>query len=813
MRTSNLGRLALACVLLAAVPAAAQRPNQGEDESAALVAEGRDALRNNRLDDAAKALDQALALNPRRVEAYVLRSAVYAARKQYRQGIELMRRAQALAPTDEEVLTALGSQLVLSGDTAGGIPLLLEVTKANPRRYDAQLLLGHHWHTSGRWPEAITSFEAYFTSRPAALAREDGRHRIDLADSYLRARQPAKALALFEQARRERGSREPGAALKGDELRARVGIAWATAAIDCRKARPLLKDLEAIAESYPDVWLVDGQCALALGDTNAGLALGRRYLDKAEQSSAAGHALVGEAQAARGNLVEAKRSLETARKLEPTRRRWTVRLAAVLRRAGDPRAAIAALETLGPPEKAALDRDWWVELGEALLQKGEAKTAVTRLGPVAVELTTDERIRVVLGAAQLAAGDAALAIETLGEAERIASTPRSKRLLVEALVAVSIEKLRANDAAGAEPLLVRAEGLEGNALVWKHLGIARLALDHPKDAVAPLERAARAEPAPTTLMLLARAHATSGNVTAARPLYERAFAGERDKERSVEIALDWAATEIGAGGELAPVIAALERTSVTAKATPLAARHKTALATARHALGVQLLRVGQGGKAAEQLRGAIALEASLPRKCDLAIATVVAGDVNAALASLRAISKQACPFPPPADTQAAPILIAFTEGLNRQKAAKAVDRLTKLSGRSSGVAAVLLNTSIRVVALEAAQDAYRAGQLAQVRKYLATAKSAVTRVGADEVAHNLAVMDLLDGRVDIAIGNLEKIAPRVPEAYINLGIAYEKKGDPQRALDAWRKARRASVRFPQLTEWIEAKERIYGESP
>ena len=229
--------IAFVLVVVGAQPAFAQRPNQGEDESAALVAEGRAALKENKLDQAANALDQAIALNPRRVEAYVLRSAVYAAKKQYQEGIELMRRAQALSPGDEEVLTALGSQLVLSGDAAAGVPILQQVTKKNPVRYDAQLLLGHHWHTTGKWPDAITAFEAYFKYRPAALAKEDARHRVDLADSYLRYRQPAKALTLFRQASDARTT----------DLRARIGVAWATAAVDCRKARPLLKELEPLS--------------------------------------------------------------------------------------------------------------------------------------------------------------------------------------------------------------------------------------------------------------------------------------------------------------------------------------------------------------------------------------------------------------------------------------------------------------------------------------------------------------------------------------------------------------------------------------
>ena len=77
-------------VVAAVATAHAQRPNQGEDESAAFVNEGRADLRKGHLDDAAKALDQAIALNPRRVEAYVLRSAVYAARKQYKDGVALI---------------------------------------------------------------------------------------------------------------------------------------------------------------------------------------------------------------------------------------------------------------------------------------------------------------------------------------------------------------------------------------------------------------------------------------------------------------------------------------------------------------------------------------------------------------------------------------------------------------------------------------------------------------------------------------------------------------------------------------------------
>jgi tetratricopeptide (TPR) repeat protein len=785
-------------VLLLAASAYAQRPNQGEDESAALVEEGRAALRAGKLDDAGKALDQAIALNPRRVEAYVLRSAVFTAKKQYGDGIALLHRAQQLAPQDTAVLAALGTDLVLAGQRAEGIPLLEQVVAKEPGRYDAQLLLGHYFHDTGKWPDAIAAYEAYFGKRPAALAKEDDRHAVELADAYLRYRQPQKALALFEKAAHGK-----------TELRARIGAAWATAAIDCKRARGMLHDLEAIADQHPEVWLVDGQCALALGDVAGALAQGKRYLERQPTGSAAGHALVGEAHAARGNLAEARKELETAVALEPARRRWPVRLAYVLRRAGKPADALATLDRLGPPTTPSIDPDWWLEVGEALLAQGDAKAVVTRLVPIVPELPGDAEIRTVLGAAQLAAGQAEGAIKSLDEAEGIQPTPRSKKLLATALTTVAAAKLSANDPAGAEPLLARAEPLDpADPALLRDLGIARLALNKPGDAAAILDRAIKIDASGITWMLAARAHALAGDVAAARPLYERAL--NADKDDAVEIALDWAATELGPGGDPAVAVAALERTQPLAKSGALAARHKTALADARHAAGLRALEAGNGPRALELMRAAAQTEATLATKCDLAVAAVAANDTTAALTALKAISGQSCPFPAPADTQAAPILIAFTEGLSARRAPRALERLTALAPKATGPAAAMLGTAIRVVALNAALDAYRAGDVTAARKYLATAKAANAKTGADEVAHNVAVLDLADGKVDAAIAQLERLSARVPEALVNLGIAYERKGDHAKALDAWRRAKKAGVRFPQLQDWIDAKERIYG---
>ncbi|HSN28552.1 MAG TPA: tetratricopeptide repeat protein, partial [Kofleriaceae bacterium] len=455
------------------------------------------------------------------------------------------------------------------------------------------------------------------------------------------------------------------------------------------------------------------------------------------------------------------------------------------------------------------DPDWWTELGESLLAGGDAAAAVARLAPVVPELPGDAGVRIVLGAAQLQSGQGEAAVKTLDEAEAIASSARSRRLLAVALATVAAGKLGANDAAGAEPLLARAEPLDpGSAAILRDLGIARLALNKPADAVAVLDRAIKIDTAPTTFMLAARAHALAGDVAAARPLYDRALASAKDE--ALEISLDWAASELLPGGDPAVAVAALEKTLPQAKSGPLAARHKAALAEARHAAGLAALRAGNATKALELLRGAAQGENTLATRCDLAVSAVAANDTGAAIAALKAIAGQTCPFPPPADTQAAPILLAFTDGLTPRRAPKALEKLTSMTAKATGPAAALLGTAIRVVALEAAADAYRNGDLGAARRYLATARAANAKVGADEVAHNLAVLDLADGRIDAAIAQLERLSGKLPEALVNLGIAYERKGDHAKALDAWRRARKAGVRFAPLPEWIEAKERIYG---
>jgi tetratricopeptide (TPR) repeat protein len=349
--------------------------------------------------------------------------------------------------------------------------------------------------------------------------------------------------------------------------------------------------------------------------------------------------------------------------------------------------------------------------------------------------------------------------------------------------------------------------------VWRNLGLCSYLLGDLENAHQVLTKAAAAEPNAPTLVLLGRVKAARGDATA-RESFAQAITAGKSEGISADAAIELAAVEVsaGRGGE---AVDALVGTAAAAKRAggDLAARHAAALVTARHAAGLAALRAGQAGRAVGFLEDAVkdaSGDTATAIRCDLALASVAANDRERAVTRLKAVAKAKCPFPAPADTTAVPVLLAFVEGLQPRRAAKALDKLASLDRGATGSTRALLATAIRVVALNAADDAYRGGKLAPARRYLAQARKAEARAGLDEMTHNLAVIDVADGRLDAAISALERLAPKMPEAIVNLGVAYDRKGDGARALELWRRARKEGARFGLLDDWIAAKARIYG---
>lgn len=782
--------------LTTATPVAAQP--RGEDESAELVDAGRRALTAGELGAAARALDAALALNPRRVEAYLLRAAVWAAAGKPARGVALLRKARELAPTSDDVVAALGTQLVLADQLDEGVPLLEAVVARAPERYQAQALLGYHYARGERWREAVLAIEAYRASRPAALAAEDDRHLLDLAQGYLRTNRVGAARTIYD-----------GLVVRHPEwMAARLGQAWAAAAADCRVARPLLAAIAKDAQAPRTVVLVDGQCALETAAFADARRLATRYL-AVEPDSAPATALLGEAEAGLGNLDAAIAALSSARAREPDRPRYAVRLARVLGTAGRHDEQIATLAAISVPPTSPDYRNYWVEYARALANRGRLPEVYDGLRAAVVRIPDDPELVTWLGLTEHRRGDRATAVATLERALTLGDGGGgfTRGALAEVLVDVGELALAAGDLAEAERTLARADAVAPGLPVWRALAATRLAGGDAAGAIEVLGRAPAASLDDVARIVLARAHVQRGGLATARALL-----APRDvaAPTAAEVALELAALELVADQ---PELAVAALTALPDDVERTAPRVVEALATARHAAAVAALRAGQATRALALLDEVIARaegEAAIAAQCDAALAAVAIGDRDRALTRLRAVAKLGCRYGSAADAQAVPVLTAFVDGLAPRRAAAAVTKLTSLHRSSTGVTKALAGSALRVIAMTAAERAYRDGKLPAARKLLAAAKDVAVRAGSDELAYDLAALDLADGKVELAKAGFARIAARVPEALIGAGIAADRAGDGAAALELWRQARRAGAKLSTLDEWIAAKERIYG---
>lgn len=861
--------VALALVL-AARPASAQQPGKAEDESAQFVAEARAAVREGRTTDAARSLDQAIQLNPRRIEAYVLRGAVYQAQGKLAEGIALMQRARGLAPGNTEVLAGLGALLVAAGKRDEGVPLLEEAVRRDGRRYEAYLALGQAWRRDGQHRRAVVALRTYFQVRPSELVVRDPEYLIDLADSYLRARLPRAAEAVLdqrltaaikaEQAQRRTGQKaeaRPARVARIELLRAMVAVA-----LDCRRAEPLLRALTGSAAA--DVPLLLARCALGRGQMVEALGHARRYVPAPERR-ADQLGLLADIYVELGNVAQAEDQLAAALQLEPGRRAWLVRRASLWRRAADPGKSVRALDALGPPASADSDLLWWREKGlallamersaaqlEALRQFHDALAAV--LAPEVTEPADDElfappaerpapavrvadaRLWTLLAELELVLGESQAAVVSAGTALALQKSRAAGELLERAVmqrtVELAAEELAGGDARAAVARMAsisqRHRAAPRGPLVstmWRNLGVAHLMLGNLRGAIEALELSGEAMPTAIGAMLLGRALASNKEVARARAAYQQATALAAGEER-LEVAIDRASFELSANEPNAAVAVLQAASDALSSQAPafaggsvasLGARFRSAQATAHHAAGRRALREGQGAAAVKQLEEAMRFfdEVPVALRCDHALAKMSTPGGNATRI-LQELGKTECSFAA-GEGLALKLLGAVSESETPSRAGAALASVLRQPPRSAVARPVWL-AALRVVAINAAAEAYRQGNVGAAREHLRRARTTRLAFGEEELALGEKILELHPlfaasinesgrARMRAAVPVLERLTQRVPEADVALGLAYDYLRDPA-ALAAWRRARRNGVRLPQLSGWIEAKERI-----
>ena len=157
-----------------------------------------------------------------------------------------------------------------------------------------------------------------------------------------------------------------------------------------------------------------------------------------------------------------------------------------------------------------------------------------------------------------------------------------------------------------------------------------------------------------------------------------------------------------------------------------------------------------------------------------------------------------------------PILIAWNEGTQLRASSKALDRLERLRRQATGAAEPLVRMAARDIALRAANEAYDRNLIAEARKYLAEAEKYDKR--SPELSHNLAVLEVSPAASTRVLARLTRLTGEVPEAMVNIGIAYDRRGEPLRALEQYRRALAAGARFAPLKAWIDIKEKLWAGS-
>lgn len=810
----GLAGLVLAWALLLGVGAVYAQPgNAPEDESEIHLREGERLLLARRYGEAAKSLERALEINPRRSDTYRRLGEAHYRLGRLDRALAALRIAYELEPTKRALAAELGAYLLEARQLDEALARLRFAFAPGAERppssgYDRALVALARYHT------ARDDRRAAIASLKALVARSpEPAYRLQLARLYLRSGLAARALELLER-------------LPPGDGEVRLELASALAVLDCARAAPLLGSID--ARSWPDIVLLRGRCALAAGNAATALELARSYLGAARPAlhPADGYGLLGDAHAAAGRPAAARTAYLSAAARAPAQRLWAVRLAAL----AEPEAALRELERLAP--EGLRDEEWWLARGRAALALGRRSAiadAARELAPLlSVEFEepddselfggrvvpmVSDRLWALLGELSQALGDHAAAELALTQALRLHGGARTRRLWLRSLVAQAATLLAQGEAARAEQILRRWEPPSSDSVAhadaelasaWaRNLGLALLLQGRAKEAVAELAQAVAFSPraeAATPLMLEARALAAAGELGAAKARLAEAAGVARAGERK-QIALERAALELSASPEVA--LGLLREVAGEPADEALDQRFAAALRQVQHAAAVAKLRAGDAEQAFALLEELAQPEAELAVRCNHALAAVAARRRSAAVV-LRQLGSSVCTFGGTSEGLA--ILSATLDGQGPGNAGRALAELAAVAARAPAARA-LVAAATRVVAMSAAEHAFRRGQLALARRYLSQAHAARTSIGDDELVYNDAVLALAEPanpqRLARLIAELERLESRVPEAAVSLGVAYDLAGRPRDAVAAWQRAR---VRFAPVAEWLRAKQ-------
>ncbi len=805
--TISLG-LGLACGAPAAFAGAGtESPGQAAFDQAMKALNSDDASTAEQRFLEAIQLDRAMA------DAYWRLATVYYRQKKFHQAVELLRRCPKQDSLEIKEQLGLNLYLTATPPPPEAVRLLEEVTAARPEAHAAQLQLGQHFVRT-QPDRATAALKLYLQHRPASAAKSDGAIEFLLGSAALHGKDWELAQQKFTALLRDRPDDLTLQLMLGAAL---VGKSASDPAACSPAARTYEKILGA-GPRQPSIYYNLATCYLKLTRPADAERQAAEYT-RAKPADARGFLLLGEAQQAQSRLQPARASFERALKLEPESTLAMARLGLAELALGNLQAATTQLDRAEVRAPEDLDVACAQVAAYAKLHLGD------KLRKKAQQLAQQAQAR-----AQKCAGDAHLATDNTDEAIATyqaamtldARTPGASAGLVVALDRRAWAEVDRKNFPAAVTALERALRLEPKDVgPLRSLARVQLLAGKPAEAVRLLGEHAALVAADLQLgRLLARAQLDLGKREAARAQYERLMP---DALRAGGSTLAAVQVELGAihllSDHLDAAIDAFERAlRVGQRPIDAVAQHDLALALLRR--GLARGKAGQAAGALEDLSRAVgaARAAGLPPReqaaidCAEGVAAIRAERLPLALAAFqRARTGGGCALGAGYRRLGAEFLHAYA-GFRAGAAREREDAARKLAELLAAGNDPHLRGLLRSALEWLAYEAYQRNEDQRAEGYL---RKAARVSGEDEghiLEHNQAVVDLAMGRVKSAEKALTGLGGAPAEALLNLGIARDRVGDGEGALQLYRRAWKRGVHTPRLKEWIETKERFFGEA-
>ncbi|MCB9731500.1 MAG: tetratricopeptide repeat protein [Deltaproteobacteria bacterium] len=776
------------------------------DSARTLLARDEKRAAAQRLEEAEGLYKGILDGNPGQKDAAVGLSDVYYLTKRYEEGVKLLTPLHDREPDDHDVAHQLGLHLYRKGEASLAVPLLEQVA-ADDGRFDAAWLLAVHYYRQAEWEKGLPHAERYMRARPddtRALAligtyylkTDRFTDAVDALDRYLAefpdnlSARINRANALFRMGDYARAGMAYETLVTQNPDRARLLYNLAAVRIKqdrCDDAIPLLDRFIEKTKNDASARYFRADCLMRLGRLKeARAAFEDASLDQANNPWI--EYSLSKIDFAEGKTESALSHVRKAMSIAPTEWEIASWLGTLLRRTGDPKQALTwhdkALELApdDPTKQAGVasvhverGRDLWAldrtEDALAAFERGrelDPESSEARLGAAAAQTRLALAVRAADPAAAKARLDAALALMPsyaaartnlallaldsgdTAEAERVIEGAPEPSLGPDHAAVLAYVRLLKDDAAGAETALktARAAGKGGVA-----------------PGLAGLVREVEAHLA-----------ARRGDWQAAADAFEAAYAASpRDSlDRARARARAW--LEVG-----------LERL-----ARGDAGAAKAALAKA----------AGQRATFAADDRATLDFATA-------ALAVVAGGDTGPATRALQTLLGSATYRGPRWSNvrEVGQVYVAYGH-LQADDPDKALALLERVGeGGAVGAAAARMTRYAKDLI---ARRAYAAGKFTAAE--LIWRELATKDPSDGAAATNAAAAVFMAGQPDAAEAAWRKLtaAGGPPEAFFDLGVALDRKGQPRAAYDALRSYVGLGGQAGDAPERVKAKERVFG---